>query len=342
MPRDPESSSRPKSGDGRERSDGPEPGAKEPGPKQQGPRKTVNTRRPFTRADAIEAGIAPKLLRGSMFRRIFRGVYVDATTPASAKQRAEAALCFFKKDAFASHASAGRIHEVPLPTLPDEHVSVPKQGQRRQHPGIKVHVAASAEVMVVDGVRVSAYEQMFVELADLVGLVDLVVVGDNLVKRKLTTPEKLVEFCRASEARTGRAAERAAAYVRDKVDSPMETRLRMLIVLAGLPEPEINTILRTEDGEPFRRYDLSYPAVKVIVEYDGRQHIERVESWEADLTRREAIDDGWRILVVISSGIYKNPEQTVLRVWRLLRSRRLPGVPGTPAADWRPHFPGHS
>ena len=36
------------------------------------------------------------------------------------------------------------------------------------------------------------------------------------------------------------------------------------------------------DGEPVRRYDLSRPAAKVIVEYDGRHHIERVEQWEDD------------------------------------------------------------
>ena len=88
---------------------------------------------------------------------------------------------------------------------------------------------------------------------------------------------------------------RAAAYVRAEVDSPMETRLRMLLVLAGLPEPSINVKIRAVDGEVLRRYDLSFPTVRVIVEYDGRQHIERVEAWESDLERREAIDgDGWR------------------------------------------------
>jgi very-short-patch-repair endonuclease len=76
------------------------------------------------------------------------------------------------------------------------------------------------------------------------------------------------------------------------------------------------------------------------VEYDGRQHIEREESWEADLERREAIDDDqWRILVVTSRGIYREPERTVSRIWRLVRDRRLPGAPARPSDDWRPHFP---
>ncbi|MGI8888357.1 MAG: hypothetical protein ACR2GB_05220, partial [Nocardioidaceae bacterium] len=38
--------------------------------------ETLDTRRPFTRADAVSAGISGQLFRGSQFRRIFRGVYI--------------------------------------------------------------------------------------------------------------------------------------------------------------------------------------------------------------------------------------------------------------------------
>ena len=121
----------------------------------------------------------------------------------------------------------------------------------------------------------------------------------------------------------------------------METRLRMLLILAGLPEPQVNLSVRDVGGRPLRRYDLCWPSVRVIVEYDGRHHIEREQNWESDLDRREAIDDdGWRMLIVTSRGIYHQPEQTVLRVWRLPRARRLPGVPTRPSEAWRPHFPG--
>jgi hypothetical protein len=182
---------------------------------------------------------------------------------------------------------------------------------------------------------------MFVELAELLSLVDLVVVGDNLIRHGRTSCADLTGFCQASVLPGAGLARRAAGYVRERVDSPMETRLRMLIVLAGLPEPEVNVTVRTADGEPLRRYDLSYPAAKVIVEYDGRQHIEREDNWESDLDRREAIDDeGWRILVVTSRGIFREPDLTLLRISRLLRARAMPGVPRRLTDDWRPHFPG--
>jgi len=300
-----------------------------------------DTRRPFTRADAIAAGLDPRLFRGSRFRRLFRGVYVDATVPESSRLRTEAALKLFQRDAFASHASAARIHAVPIPTLPDEHISVLTADDRRANPGVRCHVAPlSSQVTVSAGVRVSPYAQMFVELGTLLSLVDHVIVGDHLVRHDCVTAEVLQEFCVASRLPGAKAARVAASYVRASVDSPMETQLRMLILLAGLPEPEVNRTVRTTDGEPVRRYDLSYPAVKVIIEYDGRQHIEREENWEADLDRREAIDDdAWRILVVTARGIFREPERTVLRIHRLLARKRMPGLIRTPRGDWRPYFP---
>jgi hypothetical protein len=56
-----------------------------------------------------------------------------------------------------------------------------------------------------------------------------------------------------------RLARRVAGLVRKGVDSAMETRLRLLIVLAGLPEPEVNVIVRDENGDWELRFDLCYP-----------------------------------------------------------------------------------
>jgi len=305
--------------------------------------KPLDTRRPFTRAEAVKAGLNPSRLYTQAFRKLFHRVYVDASVPVTPLLRAQGALKLFPGTAWASHATAGRIHGVPLPALPEEHVSVLHAKERRYHEGIRSHVANRAIVQTVGGINVSSCGQAFVELAGLLDLVELVVVGDDMVRRKKIPLKALIKFCDESTHRNAARARRAVAYVREKVDSPMETRLRMLLVLAGLPEPEVNLEIRTDDGIPVRRYDLSYPAVKAIVEYDGRQHIEREENWESDLDRREAIDDdGWRILVVTSKGIYSNPERTLVRVHRLLKARGMPGLPSRLNDEWRQHFPGHN
>lgn len=88
--------------------------------------------------------------------------------------------------------------------------------------------------------RVTTVECTFLDLADSLDLVDLVVLCDSMVKLGLVTPQRLVEAAASFKGRSRALARRAASLVRAEVDSPMESRLRMLIVLAGLPEPVVN------------------------------------------------------------------------------------------------------
>lgn len=295
-------------------------------------------RRPFTRADAVAAGITPKMLRGSRFRQIFTGVYVDATVPDHPLIRAQAAV--LKGDgAVASHTTAAKVYELPVPPDVLEHVTVPNASARTRAAGVRAHVGSVTGARRVSGVLVSAPVDVFVQLASMLSLVDLVVVGDAMVRRRLVSTAELTRHCREQTGAHSARACRAAGYVRERVDSPMESRLRMLLVLAGLPEPEVNREILDRHGRVVMRLDLSYPDVRVAVEYDGRQHAEDERQWNRDLGRREDLDDSdWRILVVTRKGMFVEPARTVERVFRLLRSRGMQGLPVKPSDDWRRHF----
>jgi hypothetical protein len=133
-------------------------------------------------------------------------------------------------------------------------------------------------------------------------------------------------------------APRAASLVRADVDSPMETRIRLLIVFAGLPEPQVNFILRIADGEWRWRFDLCYPEYKLIIEYDGRQHAFDSGQWIHDLERREWLDqDGWRMIIVVSEDIYVHPLRTLQRVKAALEDRGA-RVPKSFNQEWTRHF----
>ena len=120
----------------------------------------------------------------------------------------------------------------------------------------------------------------------------------------------------------------------------MESRLRMLLVLAGLPEPVVNHIEYDEQGRWVRRYDLSYPELRLAIEYDGRQHAESDRQWERDVERREELDrEEWRIVVVLAKGIYREPGRTIERVVEALVSRGTPAR--TSSDEWRLYF-GHT
>lgn len=159
-----------------------------------------------------------------------------------------------------------------------------------------------------------------------------------MLKAKLTTIPTLIEAIEAWQGYGTRLALRAARLIREGVDSPMETRLRLFIVLAGLPEPTVNLIIRGEDGSWRMRFDLCYLDQRLIVEYDGRQHRDDPEQWERDIYRREDLDRmHYRLLIVTRRGIYNEPQRTLERVRDALHERAV-RVPSRFKNEWRRHF----
>jgi hypothetical protein len=294
---------------------------------------------PFTSAEAAQQGISRAVLRSNAYLSLLHGVYIASTVTVTPALRSAAPLAVAAPGAWASHASAARIIGAPLPALPGEHISVIDPRERPSRRGVTPHVAPEdSRVRVHRGARISASEQMFVELGEQLTFVDHVVVGDWLVRHNWASLKELRAFAARSSLRGASAARVAVSFVRARVDSPMETRLRMLFVLAGFPEPEVNLSVDLGDGR--RRYDLCWPGVKVIAEYDGRHHIEREGQWADDLLRAEDIDDdGWRRRTFIARDIYNTPHLTIERMERLLRSVGLAGMPDRLRDDWRAHFP---
>jgi len=300
---------------------------------------SLDPREPFTTAQARSHGITLRELAGPDYEKLFRGVHARRGAGPRALLRAKGALLVHPPGAVASRWTAARLLGVPVPYDELEHVTVSSEDDRRRRQGIRCHIAqlSAAEVQVVQGVRITAPLRLFVDVAEFLSLVDLVVAGDWMVRHRLVTVERLVRFTRDSTIAHAGRARRAASYVRDRVDSPMETRLRLLLVLAGLPEPEVNRELRDELGV-LMRLDLCYPALRLAVEYDGRQHLTSSAQWERDVERRnDLVAQGWILLTVTSRGIHRTPEETVRRVWHALRDRGHEGL-RPPGDGWRQHF----
>jgi very-short-patch-repair endonuclease len=151
-------------------------------------------------------------------------------------------------------------------------------------------------------------------------------------------PDELVETTQRATGRGLRVARRAAGLVRIGVDSPMETRSRMLRVLSGLPELQTDIRFHTPTGELRRRLDAGDRATRTAVEYDGRHHVEREAQWESDVLRREEFEDQeWRIMTLVSKDIFVSPGRTIERMATVFASR---GMRVGPRKDeWRRYFP---
>jgi hypothetical protein len=302
---------------------------------------SLDTRNPFTRADARAAGITVKELISSRYQKVFYNLYVSTDVVLTPQVRARAALRLASPDSYASHYTAAELWGLPVPHDDQTHITMREHAKRLRRKGVKSHVGqVDARRIVRTGIPVSTPEQTFIDLAAIgMKLVDLVVLGDAMLKAKLTTIPTLTEAIQAWRGCGTRLALRAARMIREGVDSPMETRVRLLLVLAGLPEPTVNVIVRGEDGSWRMRFDLCYLNQKLIVEYDGRQHADSPQQWERDIYRREELDRmDYRLLIVTSRGIYAEPQRTLERVRDGLRERGV-RVPSRFKNEWRRHFP---
>lgn len=305
-----------------------------------GPRKQELGLLPFTHRQAKAAGVGRRELVSATYRKLLRGIYIRADMSVNAYVEARAALLAARDGAFVSHHTAARLWGGIVPHTPHLHVSVPRGQKRSPREDMAVHSSSRAPT-TFRGLAVTTPLDTFLDCATALDLLDLVVLGDSLVKKDRITPARLVEGCRGATGRGARRARTAAALVRAGVDSPMESRARMLRVLSGLPELETDIRLLDRHGNLRRRLDAGDRQTRTAVEYDGRHHVAREEQWEADIGRREELeDDEWRIVTLTSKDIYKSPEETVERLRRIFRKR---GMSVGPAKDeWRRYFPGQA
>jgi very-short-patch-repair endonuclease len=90
----------------------------------------------------------------------------------------------------------------------------------------------------------------------------------------------------------------------------METRLRLALVLAGLPKPEVQVPL----PDAVARADLYYPAQRLVIEYDGATHR---DSLAADNRRQNRlINAGYRVLRFTASDLGGDVAAMVRRALR--------------------------
>jgi hypothetical protein len=106
-----------------------------------------------------------------------------------------------------------------------------------------------------------------------------------------------------------------------RADSPPETRLRLALVRAGLPLPEVQYTVVDEHGFDLVTVDLAYPPAKLAVEYDGATHYTRRQG-EFDRQRdNELAGQGWETVRLGRGDVGDSLVVTVARIARLLSLR---------------------
>ena len=235
---------------------------------------------------------------------------------------------------FFSHVTAALLYGAPLPFdidtgRLDVAVLDPRTPPRGR--GVRAHRVTGVEVLLRDGMAVAAPADAWCQLAPLLRREDLVAVGDNLVTgrrvRGIRGPAlaTVAQLRGAAFRHRGKRGARTASWalerVRSGVDSRPETRLRLLLVSAGLPEPELDLTVDVGDGLLLHP-DLTYSQWQVVLEYEGDIHRTDPAVWRRDIERRELYEAaGWRVIRVTADNVFREPELFLARVRRILAAR---------------------
>ena len=227
---------------------------------------------------------------------------------------------------FFSHATAAALLGIPLPRRieADERLHVSDRTSRPRTHGVVGHRSATVPVAAFLGMHVTHPDWLLSELASTLSVDELVVAGDALVRRKhpSTTIEALHATAKRLDTRGIRQVRTALREVRAGTDSPMETRLRLLITRAGLPEPVIGHTIRDRNGDFVGTPDLSYLEQRIAIEYEGAVHRDDPRVFAEDILRRELMQEAdWYVIRVISDHVFRTPQWLTSRIARILTMR---------------------
>lgn len=262
----------------------------------------------FSLTEAIQADVSAERLRRTDIVRLAQSFYAlrdfepDHLTIARA-------VCRNYANTWMSGPTGGMARGLTLP----KSVAPELPEVSRQRPGNVPRLALITgrraqvrfgEVTRIDDIPVSTPARVWLELAHLLTVRELIEFGDDLVRipreayearsTPYTTLTELQTFLAWHPRMLGAETARAAlARIRVGADSIQETRLRLALVEAGLPEPELQ--VKLDPGDPHSPVaDLGYRRPRIAIDYDGATHL-TPEQQSRDIRRTRAFTvAGWR------------------------------------------------
>jgi hypothetical protein len=223
-----------------------------------------------------------------------------------------------------SHGTAAELHHLRMPESfrsTSLHVTSLAPARPARGAGVTGHISTRVEAELVEGLRVTSPIATWLHLGSELSVDDLVVMGDGLIRRKEPLCS-MAELHRAVASHSGRGCRKlraAAELVRPGTDSARETMLRLLVVRAGFPEPEVNGVIRNSYGAEIAHGDLVFRHQHVVLEYEGRQHSENTRQFAIDIARLdELMEERWRV-IRIDKALMARPVTLFGKLDRALR-----------------------
>lgn len=270
---------------------------------------------PFRGSHAMASGTVTRHDLRTRYRRIYRDVYLARDVELTAAIRAHAAW-LTTGAALAGLSAAAMLGTKWLDAgRPAEVIRSNRHPQR----GIVVrsYSLAADEVCSLRDVQLTTPLRTAFDIGRTRPIGQAIPILDALFNATgIKTGQVLALAERHKGDRGVRQLRTVLTLVDGGAESPQESRLRLLLIGAGLPRPQTQIVFR----ELRIRVDMGWPQWRVAVEYDGVQHwSDRYQrSWDIErLARLEAA--GWAV-VRVSAEMLTRPEALIERVRAKLRA----------------------
>jgi hypothetical protein len=271
---------------------------------------TVDT---FTLEEALRAGVSRRQLRGQSWRRVEHGIYRWSKLAESPLLELTAVIHRLPQAVFSGRTAAW-LHGLDLPPTDPVEVTIPDSNASGRA-GVKVQRASlvPSDVVRLKGLPATSGLRTALDLGRRAPLVDSVVALDMALHRGLASITELTSFVEANRGASGIATlRRAVSLAEPAAESPMESRLRLLLVRPGLRRPQAQVSLHDERGRFLGRPDLYYPGHRLGLEYDGGSH--RDSLVEDNRRQNRLINAGYRLLRFTAADIFQTPDVVVAQV----------------------------
>lgn len=280
---------------------------------------------PFLGWQAVRQGEISAWRLRREYRPVYRNVYVSEQATLTALARARAAWLWSGGNATLTGLSAAAV--LGTKWLDAAEPAELCRPNRHSPSGIVVrsyHLDAR-ETLVFNGIRITTPARTAFDIGRCLPRARSVPILDALAN---ATRLKTADVIALADAKPGirgvRRLRSALTLVDGGAESPQESRVRLLLVGAGLPPPETQIEFADEFGVTRIRVDMGWREWRVAVEYDGVQHwSDRYQrSWDIDrIAMLEAM--GW-VVVRVSAEMLFRPEVIIERVRGKLRAAGCP------------------
>jgi hypothetical protein len=169
---------------------------------------------------------------------------------------------------------------------------------------------ATGEVVMRKGLPTTSALRTLADLGRRPPLVEAVVAVDSALNKGVLDLDDLRTWADNHARYRGIALlRRVVELAEPATESVMETRLRLILVLGGLPRPQAQVSLHDAEGHFLGRPDLYYATHRLGIEYDGGTHR---DSLVADNRRQNRLlSAGYRLLRFTAADVLSTPNSVV-------------------------------